>query len=170
MRRLEVDLGKEGLAGISLAPVFSHESFWGFPVPVGFCGPSYAWSDVGYICCEVARLCQSFRDEPGMLRQLVIVVAVAAVVVRAGESLVETNIEGASAGRADGRCRVRPVEANAVVGYAVYVGCFDNWMTVATELGAEVVTQDPENVGPLCRAEESRGQATHCEYVSSKHH
>ena len=148
MRRLKIDLRIEGLTGLAVAPVSAVETLWCLPVPVGFSSSSYAGGDVEDVGGVVACFGQALREQPSVARQLVVVVAVAAVILSAGEGLVEPNVQGAAARRADGSGGVCASEANAFFGDAVHVGSLDERVSVTTKLYAEVVAKDPEDVRP----------------------
>ncbi len=65
---------------------------------------------------------------------------------------VETGEHGAARGAAGGLCDVGNVELDAARGEGVELGRFDNGVAVATELKAEVVGGDEQDVGPSGRS------------------
>ena len=78
------------------------------------------------------------------------------MVVSADAGLVLTGDEGRAAGGTDGGCGVGPIEADAALGERVEVGGLDEGFAVTGELWADVLGEDPEDVGARILRSECR--------------
>ena len=147
MRCGEVQLGVERLSFGPLIPVGAVEGLGPFEVEVGLAGHAHPGHHFGNVGGEIARVVQTVRHQPDSLRQLIVVLAMAAMVVRPEGGLVNAGVPSRAAGRADGRGGEAVGEPNAFGRESIRVRRVDQSVAVAAEVGPQVVAQDPEDVG-----------------------
>ena len=152
MRLLEVELGEERLVSLQVGPSIGVEGlFRRGEVPVGLGGAPEAETrgKMPEIGREIAGVAEPLGQQADARRKPVAVVAMRAMVVRADRRLVHPGHERRPAGRADRRRGVEPRVPHALGRQPVEVRRPDLLRPGAAELVAEVLGDQPEDVGPI---------------------
>ena len=143
----KVDLSVERLSGFSLIPVGSVEYVFRKEIKVGFPRAPQAGRGGPHVRRMVACLPEVMREWEYALRQAVAVPAMASVLVGSDAGLVHSRNQGRARGRTDRGGRIGPGEPHPFGGQPVDIRCANQTVPIATEIGAQVLSHDPKNVG-----------------------
>ena len=149
MRLLKVDLRVERLVRLQLAPLVGVEGLARIgEIPVRFAAATKAEArgQLAQVRREVARLAEAVGGDLHAGGELVAVVAMRAVMMRADGGLIHPGHEGRPARAAHRRSGERPREAHPLTGQLVEIRCPNFLRAVAAEVRRKVLADEPEDV------------------------
>ncbi len=153
MSNADGKLREERLARFTLVPVAAVEGIFEFEVKVCLARATNARRSACNIGREVSGLTEVIGYHADGFRQRVPIVAMAAMMMYADRGLVHTRNHGGAAGRADRRSRKGVGVTDALTREFIKIGCPDRRCAVAAQVGADILGENPQNIGSILRLE-----------------